>query len=245
MEVIHTTEKALESQNNNLILAKRGIFNELSRRNTKVAIIGLGQDGIIEVAKFSEHFNAIGFDENKDRVNLLQGQINPFNLSDGVQDNIFSSNIEDIKKARLYVITAKPALNEYYKPNLRSLTTAVRTVAKVLKKRDHVIFKFTSFPGCIEEICQPILEKESKLKLNRDFTIGFAPEKFEYQPDENGSSKKLVSSSNPNILAEYLEIFKKVEGDFVHPVPNIRLTEILNIISHRIPTKSIRELKYA
>lgn len=245
MEIIHTSKQTTFSQIPNPALAKRGIFNELKRRNAKVAIVGLNQEGIVEVAKFSEHFSTIGFDNNKERVSLLNNQISPFLLGSKNEESLFSSDVQDLKKARLFVITNKPALNEYYKPNLKSLTNSVLTVAKVLKKRDHVIFKFTSFPGCIEEVCLPILEKHSKLKVDRDFTIGFAPEKSEYQSDDFESNEKLISTSNPNIIEEYVEIFKKVEGRYIHPVPNIRLAEILNIISHRVPDKSKSELKYA
>lgn len=247
MEIIHNSSAIQANFFNNSLSSKRGIFYELNSGNTKAAIIGLGKEGIIEVAKFSEHFQTIGFDTNSDRVNLLNSQIDPFSLHTEMAENQFTDKLDDIRSARLFIITAKPALNEYYKPNLRSLTNAVATVAKVLKKRDHVIFKFTSFPGCIEDICLPILQKQSKLRLNRDFTIGFAPEKFDYQgenPDLE-ASKRLVSSSNPGSMIDYVEILKKVEGDYIHPVQNIRLTEILNIISHRIPEKKLHQLKYA
>lgn len=247
MELIHTSEVGSKPRETSPIKSTRGIYNQLLNRKTKVAIVGLGQDGILELAKFSEHFQTIGYDDNKDRVNLLKNQIDPFNLNEEVSDLQFTSDPSSLKQARLFVITAKPALNEYYKPNLKSLTCAVRRVAKALKKRDHVIFKFTSFPGCIEEVCLPILEKESKLKLNRDFSIGFSPEKFDYQIDdeEMEESKNLISSSDPDSINEYVNIFQKVQGDFVHPIQNIRLTEILNIISLRKINKSVPELKYA
>ncbi len=247
MKLIHTSKIGIKTENSNPIISKRGIFNELFKKNTKAAIVGLGQDGVQELAKFSEHFKTIGFDENEDKVNLLKNQIDPLNLNEEIGDLQFSSDPNSLRQARLFVITAKPALNEYYKPNLQSLTCSVRKVAKALKKRDHVIFKFTSFPGCIEEVCLPILEKESKLKLNRDFTIGFSPEKFDYQieGETEESSKNIISSSDPDLIGEYVNIFKKVEGDFIHPIPNIRLTEILNIISLRKDINSIPKQKYA
>lgn len=243
MELIHTSPYFNIS---NFSSSKRpGIFNALESKKAKVAIIGLDEEGIIELAKFSDHFATIGFDNRREIVNRLNHQMASVSNSLENQETIFTSDSERLKEARFFVISIKSPLNEYYKPNLKSLTCAVRRVAKALKKRDHVIFKYTSFPGCIEEICLPILEMESKLRLNRDFTIGFSHQIESSENLANEAENILMSASNPELIEDYSEIFKRVEGRYIRPLANIRLAEIMSIISQNEDRQDSTSLKYA
>ena len=146
-------------------------------KELKLAIIGLGYVGLPLALEFAKKKSVIGFDINEKRI---------AKLNSGVDDNLefskadlesskqikFTSNEEDIKSVNCYIITVPTPIDEFKKPDLKPLLSASEMIGKLIKKEDLVIYESTVYPGCIEEICIPIMEKFSKLEFNKDFFIG-------------------------------------------------------------------------
>ena len=147
----------------------------------KIAIIGLGYVGLPLAVEFSKFFNVIGFDIKNERVKELKNgfdntkEIEKSNL---VNNNnlVFTNNEEDISKAVFFIVTVPTPIDRVNKPNFEALKNA-KSIANILKK-DIVIFESTVYPGATREICIPILESISGLKLNRDFGVGYSPERI-------------------------------------------------------------------
>lgn len=225
---------------------KGGLYQNLIQKNAAIAIVGLTRTGLNLAQKFSQDFEVIVFDKNRDRVQLASQGINPFGLGEFNCNFHITSKEEDIAHARLYIVATSIAVNEYYKPNLKSLSDSALCISKALKKRDFVIFETTSYPGCIEEMCLPILEKFSGLKVNKDFKLGFSPERFDYRTGEDcGEYKKLVSAMDESALRQISRLYSHIYSSGVHKVPNIRLTEILRIIDRTKSRISGRSSSFA
>ena len=151
----------------------------------KISIIGLGYVGLPLATEFAKQYKVVGFDIDKSRVKqLLEGEDRTGEISLSVLNKVLitnyeeflfsksglflSSTLEDIKDSNIYIITV-PTPIDIYKPDLSYLLSATEMVSKVLKKGDVVIYESTVYPGCTEEDCVPILQKQSGLVYNRDF----------------------------------------------------------------------------
>jgi UDP-N-acetyl-D-glucosamine/UDP-N-acetyl-D-galactosamine dehydrogenase len=172
----------------------------------KIAVIGLGYVGLPLAAEFGKKYQVLGFDINMSRINeLSKGYDRTQEMSDDdlkkAHHLAFSSNIEDLKGSNIFIVTVPTPIDNYKKPDLTPLLAASRTVGKVLKKGDIVIYESTVYPGCTEEDCVPVLEKESGLKFNEDFFCGYSPERINPGDKVNTLTKikKVTSGSTPEI----------------------------------------------
>ena len=143
----------------------------------KIAVIGLGYVGLPLAVEFGKTRQVIGFDINKTRVEQLKsGEDITNECSDdqlqAAQKLNYSSSVHDIKDAQIYIVTVPTPIDNVNRPDLRPLEAASKTVGSVLKDGDIVIYESTVFPGATEEICVPILERESGLQFNKDFACG-------------------------------------------------------------------------
>ena len=139
-----------------------------------MAVIGLGYVGLPLSLEFAKKKIVIGFDIKKKRINELNSGIDKnleFNSSDLKKSKKlkFSSNLKDIKSVNCYIITVPTPINRFKKPDLNPLLKASKMIGQIIKKGDIIIYESTVYPGCIEEKCVPVLEKNSKLKFNKDF----------------------------------------------------------------------------
>ena len=149
----------------------------------KVAVIGLGYVGLplaVEIGKFR---NVTGYDINHSRISQLNKKVDLTNecsvdLLKKAKNLSYSNRLSDIKDAEIYIVTVPTPVDKYKKPDLQPLLSATKAVASILKKGDIVIFESTVFPGATEEICVPILEKDSGLIFNIDFFCGYSPERI-------------------------------------------------------------------
>ena len=142
--------------------------------NTKIAVIGLGYVGLPLAVEFGKKYPVLGFDINKKRVEELDKgydrtqEVEPEELK--TSSNLtFSTNLDDLKNYNVFIVTVPTPIDNYKKPDLTPLLSASRTIGKILKKNDVVIYESTVYPGCTEEDCVPVLERESGLKFNQDF----------------------------------------------------------------------------
>jgi UDP-N-acetyl-D-glucosamine/UDP-N-acetyl-D-galactosamine dehydrogenase len=174
--------------------------------NTKIAVIGLGYVGLPLAVEFGKKYPVLGFDINKKRVEELGGgydrtqevESEELKISSNL---IFSTNPEDLKKYNVFIVTVPTPIDKFKKPDLVPLLSASRTIGKILKKDDIVIYESTVYPGCTEEDCVPVLEKESGLKFNQDFFCGYSPERINPGDKINTLTKirKVTSGSTPEI----------------------------------------------
>ncbi len=186
--------------------------------NKKLAIIGLGYVGLPLAVEFSKKYVTTGFDLDESRINELNIKFDRTNELSTNQlsclDNFtITSNEKTIADADIYIITVPTPVDKNNKPNLRPITSASEIVARYLKKDNLVIYESTVFPGCTEQICVPILEKNSNLVYNSDFSCGYSPERINPGDKNNTLTKivKVVSGSNE----EALDIVDNLYGSII------------------------------
>ena len=206
--------------------------------NNKIAIIGLGYVGLPLALAFGEKFSTIGFDINKNRIRELQSK-NDTNLLSNKKSFYrskklkFSSNTHDLRNANIFIITVPTPINKNKTPDLRYLRLASKTVADNLKKNDLVIYESTVYPGLTEEECIPVLEKYSKLELNKDFFVGYSPERI--SPGEGKELKnisKVVSGSNLRSTNIVYNLYKKIIKAEVYKATSIKVAEASKVIEN-------------
>ena len=206
--------------------------------NNKIAILGLGYVGLPLALAFGQKFNTIGFDINKNRVKELNNKIDSnlpskkkfFNKPKKL---FFSSNQKDLKNFNIFIITVPTPIKKNKIPDLSYIYSASRIVARSLKKNNLVIYESTVYPGLTEEECVPILEKYSNLKFNKDFFIGYSPERI--SPGDNidlANINKVVSGSNAKITRFVYDLYKKIIKAKIYAATSIKVAEASKIIEN-------------
>ena len=152
-------------------------------KNKKIAIIGLGYVGLPLALEFSKKREIVGFDIDTKRVNSLQKGIDTtlevsFEELRKIKNILFTSTLSDIKDCVIYIVTVPTPVHVDKGPNLSPLIAASEMIGGVLKPNYLVIYESTVYPGATEEVCIPVLERVSNLKLNKDFTCGYSPERI-------------------------------------------------------------------
>lgn len=182
------------------------MHNSLQSKNIKIAIIGLGYVGLPLAVEFGKKYSVLGFDINQSRVDEL---VNGFDRTQEMtkeelqfsQGLRFSLNKDALNDCNIFIVTVPTPIDSYKKPDLKPLLSASKTVGSALKKGDIVIYESTVYPGCTEEDCVPVLEKESGLRFNKDFFCGYSPERINPGDKVNTLTKikKVTSGSTPEI----------------------------------------------
>lgn len=154
------------------------MLKQLLNKEQHLALIGLGYVGLPIALEFARSMSVIGFDINYKRVRMMQNSIDPCKeLSTEAFENksiVFTSNPADLLKASFFIVAVPTPIDDYNQPNLKPLISASVTVGKALKKGDYVVYESTVYPGCTEEDCVPVLERESGLKCGIDFKVGYS-----------------------------------------------------------------------
>ena len=214
------------------------IHKKLIQREEKLAVIGLGYVGLPIAIEFARKMDVIGFDISNERIELMKNKIDPSNeleASDFEGCSIeFTSSIEDLKKAKVYIVAVPTPIDESKRPDLTPLLRAATTVGKVLGKGDYVVFESTVYPGCTEEDCIPVLEKESGLKVGKDFKVGYSPERINPGDKVHNlkSVVKVVSGIDEESLEEIAKIYEEVVTKGVYRATSIKVAEAAKIIEN-------------
>ena len=215
------------------------IYEELSQKKAKLAVIGLGYVGLPIALEFARKISVIGFDINARRIEMMRNGIDPSKEVDASEFNnrdiVFTDDIEVLGQARFFIIAVPTPVDKYNVPDLKPLVGASTTVGKLLKKGDYVVYESTTYPGCTEEDCLPILEKNSDLKLaNGDFCLGYSPERIN-PGDKKHTLRtviKVVSGNTAVALDEIAKTYRLVVDAGVHPAPSIKVAEASKIIEN-------------
>ena len=207
-------------------------------KDKKIAVIGLGYVGLPLLLALSKKFEVIGFDLFKKRIDQLKvandftNEVKPKDL--GPLKNFFTHKEDDLAKANVYIVTVPTPINLAKEPDLIPLKRACESIGRYLKKEDLVIFESTVYPGLTEEFCVPILEKTSNFKMNKDFLVGYSPERI-----NPGDSKrkltdiiKVTSGSNARALKLVDGIYKAIIKAGTFPVESIKIAEAAKVIEN-------------
>ena len=216
-------------------------------KNDKIAIIGLGYVGLPLARLFATKYSVVGFDINIDRISELMLGIDStlevdnytlqsvLNSEDSDSNGLFCSNkLDKIKDCNYYIITVPTPVDKNNRPILTPLIKASETVATVLKKGDVVIYESTVYPGATEEDCVPVLEKVSGLRFNKDFYVGYSPERINPGDKEHTVEKilKVTSGSTPQTGEKVNELYKSVITAGTHLAPTIKVAEASKVIEN-------------
>ena len=185
----------------------------------KVAVIGLGYVGLPLAVAFSRHVPVLGFDINAARVAELNGgedrtlEVTPAELQKALAGGArFSAQKADLADCNTYIVTVPTPIDNYKTPDLGPLLAASKTIGSVLKPGDVVIYESTTYPGCTEEDCVPVLEQTSGLVFNRDFYCGYSPERINPGDKVNtlATIRKVTSGSTPEAAAWVDALYQKI-----------------------------------
>ncbi|MFY0604024.1 MAG: nucleotide sugar dehydrogenase [Flavobacteriaceae bacterium] len=221
-----------------LAYKKSQLFDQLKDKTENIAVVGLGYVGLPLAVHMADKFKVIGFDVNENKVLQLMQHKDPCEELDASEfvgkDIRFTSNNEILKDAKFYIVAVPTPIDHLKKPNLTPIQSATATIAKHLKKGDCVVFESTVYPGCTEEVCVPILERISRLKLNEDFTVGYSPERINPGDKEHTFTniKKIVSGSNDEALNLVAKVYQSVVTAGIHKAPNIKVAEAAKVVEN-------------
>jgi UDP-N-acetyl-D-galactosamine dehydrogenase len=211
----------------------------LSLRNCRIGVIGLGYVGLPLAVEFGKRYETTGFDINPERIAELRKhkdrtlEVDSKELREAKRLR-FTSESRDLKRCKVYVVTVPTPLDSDKRPDLGPLERASETVGKALKSGDIVIYESTVFPGCTEEICVPILERHSRLKLNRDFYAGYSPERINPGDREHRlpTIRKVTSGSTPEAAAFVDKLYASIITAGTHQTSSIRVAEAAKVIEN-------------
>ena len=207
--------------------------------NTKIGVIGLGYVGLPLAVEFGKQMPVVGFDINATRIAELNSgkdsslEVEPHELKEAAQ-LAMTTDVDALHDCNFYIVTVPTPIDRHKRPDLYPLRSASHTVGKTLKKGDVVVYESTVYPGCTEEDCVPILERESGLKFNQDFFVGYSPERINPGDKEHRVINifKVTSGSTPAV-ADYVDaVYRRVIKVGTHKASSIRVAEAAKVIEN-------------
>jgi UDP-N-acetyl-D-glucosamine/UDP-N-acetyl-D-galactosamine dehydrogenase len=204
-----------------------------------IAIIGLGYVGLPLAVEFGKKYKTIGFDINKKRIAELKAgidntqEVSPKELTTA-QHIQYSTDLESLKSANIYIVTVPTPIDQHKKPDLTPLEKASETVGNVLQKGDIVIYESTVYPGATEDVCIPIIEKHSGLIFNQDFFAGYSPERINPGDKEHRVTtiKKVTSGSTPEIASIVDNLYASIITAGTYKASSIKVAEAAKVIEN-------------
>ena len=207
----------------------------------KIALLGLGYVGLPLAVAFAEHYDVLGFDTNAEKAHRITSGIDPTDELEGDQLSHalttrlrISSNPTDLSACNTFIITVPTDINPDKSPNLDPLIQASRTIGQHLRPGDLVIYESTTYPGCTEEVCVPILEQTSGLTYNQDFTVGYSPERINPGDKQRNVTNilKVTSGSTNEAAKEVDALYNSIITAGTHLAPSIKVAEAAKAIEN-------------
>ncbi len=207
--------------------------------NARVAVVGLGYVGLPLAVEFGRYFPTVGFDIKQRRIAELRENRDSTREVDGkdieaAEQLRFTADPDEMSDSNVYVITVPTPLDQYNQPDLTPLQSASETVGPLLSDGDVVVYESTVFPGATEEICVPILEQYSGLRFNRDFYVGYSPERINPGDDEHRLPNivKVTSGSTPESAQFVDDLYGEIIDAGTHKTTSIRVAEAAKVIEN-------------
>ncbi|HYL70006.1 MAG TPA: Vi polysaccharide biosynthesis UDP-N-acetylglucosamine C-6 dehydrogenase TviB, partial [Candidatus Dormibacteraeota bacterium] len=206
---------------------------------SRLGVVGLGYVGLPLAVEFGKRFETLGFDIRAARVAQLRAgvdrtlEVTAAELK-AARHLRFTTEAQDLKRCRVFIVTVPTPIDEYKRPDLGALTRASATVGQVMRKGAVVIYESTVYPGCTEEVCVPILERESGLKFNRDFFAGYSPERINPGDKEHRLTTicKVTSGSTPEVADSIDRLYAAIVPAGTHRASSIRVAEAAKVIEN-------------
>lgn len=215
------------------------LYNKIVNKEEKLSLVGLGYVGMpIAVAFANKGIDVIGFDLNKAKIELYKSGIDPtMEVGDEAIKNTkvyFTSEEKDLQKAKFHIVAVPTPVNTDHTPDLTPVVGASEIVGRNLTKGSYVVFESTVYPGCTEDVCIPILEKESGLKCGVDFKVGYSPERI--NPGDKvhrlENITKIVSGCDDEALQTIKAVYDIVIEVGTYPVSNLRTAEAVKVVEN-------------
>ncbi|HWU69824.1 MAG TPA: nucleotide sugar dehydrogenase, partial [Pseudoxanthomonas sp.] len=205
----------------------------------RIAVIGLGYVGLPLAVAFGRRFPTLGFDINSQRIGeLRRGHDHTLEVSEeelrAAAQLRFSDDAEALKGCNVFIVTVPTPIDEYKRPDLRPLESASRTVGRAIGRGGVAIYESTVYPGATEEVCVPIIERESGLKFNQDFFAGYSPERINPGDKEHRLETilKVTSGSTPE-AADFIDaLYRSIVAAGTHKASSIRVAEAAKVIEN-------------
>lgn len=207
----------------------------------KIGIIGLGYVGLPLSIAFSKKYEVIGIDNDRKRIKQLTNFIDHTNevkkedLRNSIKRNLkLSFSYDDAKDCNIYIITVPTPITKNKKPDLSFLLSATKSVGKLIKQNDIVIYESTVYPGCTEEVCVPVLEKTSGLKYNKHFSCGYSPERINPGDKINkiNTIVKVTSGSSKKTASIVNDLYLTIVDAGTHLASSIKIAEASKAIEN-------------
>ncbi|MDE1715557.1 Vi polysaccharide biosynthesis UDP-N-acetylglucosamine C-6 dehydrogenase TviB [Chromobacterium amazonense] len=205
----------------------------------KLAVVGLGYVGLPLAVEFGRKRVVVGFDIKEERIKELKEGVD--STLETSEEEIqaasflnFTSNLNDIADCNCYIVTVPTPVDKYNIPDLSPLISASKSVGKVLKKGDIVIYESTVYPGATEEDCVPVLERESGLTFNVDFYCGYSPERINPGDKQHRVTtiKKVTSGSTTEISEVVDQLYNEIIVAGTHKASSIKVAEAAKVIEN-------------
>lgn len=214
------------------------LYERIVGKQEKIALVGLGYVGMPIAVAFAKKVNVIGFDVNKHKIDLYKSGFDPTKeVGDGIIKDTkveFTSDEEKLREAKFHIVAVPTPVNADRTPDLTPVEAASRTLGRNLTKGSIVVFESTVYPGVTEDICVPILEKESGLICGVDFKIGYSPERI--NPGDHihrlETIVKIVSGMDEETLETVAKVYELVVDAGVHKAESIKVAEAAKVIEN-------------
>ena len=216
-------------------------MNEMLKNlsDVKLAVIGLGYVGLPLAVEFGKKYQTLGFDINQARIQELKsGTDSTLEVSDKELAETtalsYSSNVEDLKTANVYIVTVPTPIDEHKQPDLTPLIKASEMLGKVIHAGDIIIYESTVYPGATEEACIPVVERVSGLVYNQDFYAGYSPERINPGDKEHRVTNilKVTSGSTPEIATLVDDLYRSIIVAGTHKASSIKVAEAAKVIEN-------------
>lgn len=207
-------------------------------KKKSISVTGLGYVGLPLALELALHFKVIGFDLKPDRIEMMRNGIDPSEELDKEAflgtDIDFTADPQAIGSASFHIVAVPTPVTAAKVPDLAPLLSATKTVGRVLKPGDIVVFESTVYPGCTEEDCVPILEAESGLQFGKDFGVGYSPERINPGDKEHTLTKilKVVSGNDEDSLELISAIYEHIIDAGIYPASSIKVAEAAKVIEN-------------
>ncbi|MBR4288926.1 MAG: nucleotide sugar dehydrogenase [Clostridia bacterium] len=215
------------------------LYSKIINKEEKLSLVGLGYVGMpIAVAFAKKGIDVIGFDLNDAKIELYKNGIDPTKEvgDEAIQTTTvqFTSDEKDLQKAKFHIVAVPTPVNTDHTPDLTPVIGASEIVGRNLTKGSYVVFESTVYPGCTEDVCIPILERESGLKCGEDFKVGYSPERI--NPGDKvhrlENITKIVSGYDEEALQTIKAVYDIVIEVGTHPVSNLRTAEAVKVVEN-------------
>ena len=214
------------------------LYDKILKKEAKISLVGLGYVGLPIALAFARKTAVVGFDIKPERIALMKNKIDPSQELETEAfddcDILFTAVPEDLRKADFHIVAVPTPIDDSNMPDLRPLIAATRTVGKILKKGDYVVYESTVYPGATEEDCIPLLEELSGLRYKEDFKVGFSPERINPGDKVNTlqTITKVVSGCDEESLDIIAKTYELVVTAGVHRAASIKVAEAAKIIEN-------------